>query len=293
MRLSAFGLVASLLTACGSAPQPLSPAAPPTQAGPVGSAPPSGPAPAGEPAIRALPEVAELLAAERVTGTVALFDSQEGVLGCSDVALCQEAVSPASTFKIPHSMIALETGVVEGPDTVLPWDHQSYSNADWNQDLKLRDAFRLSCVPCFSSIARKVGPAGEHEWVKKLGYGNRDTSGAEPFWLRGALRISAAEQIAFLRRFDAGELPISSRTADIVRDIMTLDVTESYLLRGKTGSTLPPDEPRELAWFVGMLELGERHVFFATLLTGHAPGVDLLQARRAVTERVLRAKGFL
>jgi beta-lactamase class D len=243
---------------------------------------------------KALPELSKELEAARVTGTIALYDTQEGVLGCSDVKKCQEAVTPASTFKIAHSMIALETGVVDGPDTVLPWDHQTYSNDNWNQDLKFRDAFRLSCLPCYRAIARKVGEAGEREWVEKLGYGNRDTSGGvDRFWMWGGMRISAVEQIDFLRRFDGNKLPISSRTADLVRDIMTLDVTENYVLRGKTGSVGPPDEPRELNWFVGWLELGERRVFFATLLDGHADGVDPLQMRRQVTERVLKSKGLM
>ena len=74
---------------------------------------------------------------------------------------------------------------------------------------------------------------------------------------------------------------------------MTLDVTEKYVLRGKTGSSAPPAEPRELGWFVGWLELGDRRVFFATLLDGHAPGVDLGPLRRHVTERVLHARDYL
>ena len=109
----------------------------------------------------------------------------------------------------------------------------------------------------------------------------------------GALRISPVEQLDFLRRFDGGKLPISERTADIVRDIMTLDVTETYLLRGKTGSTAPPQEPRELGWFVGWLELGERRVFFALLLDGHAEGVDMNGLRRPLAERILKSQGLM
>jgi len=288
MRRFGLGFCAVLAAACGSAQ--VSPPASPAGAAPTVSA--AGPSVATAPGtgIRELSELAKELEAERVGGTIALFDSKDGVLGCSDVALCQEAVIPASTFKIPHSMIALEAGIVEGPDSVLAWDHQTYSNDEWNQDLKFRDAFRSSCVPCYRAIAQKVGPAAEHDWVEKLGYGNRDTSGDVVFWLRGGLRISPVAQIDFLRRFDADKLPISSRTADIVRDIMTVDVTENYVLRGKTGSA---EEPGEAYWFVGWLELGERRVFFATLLTSYAPGIDPLKARRTVTERVLRSRGLL
>jgi beta-lactamase class D len=244
--------------------------------------------------VRELPELVEAFEAEGTTGTIALFDSQDGVLGCSDVKRCRQAFIPASTFKIPNSMIALETGVVEGPDTVMKWDGQQYSVDAWNQDLKFRDAFRVSCVPCYRAIARKVGDKVEQEWVNKLDYGNHDISGGvDKFWLWGGLRISPLEQIDFLRRFDGNQLPISERTADIVRDIMTLDVTEKYVLRAKTGSTQKPDEPLDLGWFVGWLELGERRVFFATLIDGHRPDVDLLPVRRRVTERVLKARGLM
>jgi beta-lactamase class D len=243
---------------------------------------------------RELPDIARELEAARVTGTMALFDTQDSVLGCSDLKRCAEAVVPASTFKIPHSMIALETGIVEGPDTVMPWDKQQYWVAAWNQDLSFRDAFRYSCFPCYRALARKVGEAGEREWLTKLDYGNHDVSGGvDKFWLWGGLRISPLEQLDFLRRFDAGKLPISERTADIVRDIMTLDVTETYVLRGKTGATAPPDEPRELAWFVGWLELGERRVYFALLIDGHAEGVDPLQLRRPLAERILKSRGLM
>jgi beta-lactamase class D len=144
------------------------------------------------------------------------------------------------------------------------------------------------------ALAHKIGEQLEREWAEKLDYGNHDVSGGvDKFWLWGGMRISPLQQIDFLRRFDGNKLPISERTADMVRDIMTLDVTDKYVLRGKTGSTAPPDEPRELGWFVGWLELGERRVFFATLLDGHAEGVDLRAARRAVTERVLRGRGLM
>jgi beta-lactamase class D len=277
-----------LLVACGAAPTPSgNTAAVSTERRAEPKTAAVTPSASG---IRELPELANQLAAARVRGTVALFDSQDGALGCSDVERCQAAESPASTFKIPHSMIALEAGVVEGPDTVLRWDGQKYANEDWNRDLTFRDAFRLSCVPCFRGIAEKVGPSSEQTWVDKLDYGNRDTSGDPVFWLRGGLRISAAEQIAFLRRFDEGKLPISSRTADIVRDVMTLDVTESYVLRGKTGSA---DQPRKVYWFVGWLELDARRIFFATLIDSYASDVDPMTAGRTVTERILHDKGWM
>jgi beta-lactamase class D len=133
-----------------------------------------------------------------------------------------------------------------------------------------------------------------HDWVNRLDYGNRDISGKiDFFWLGGALRITPLQQIDFLRRLEDGKLPIHEHTLDVVRDVITLDVTPEYVLRGKTGSAGPPEQASEIGWFVGYVELGERRVFFATVLDGHNPGVDMKPVRRRVTERVLRELGDL
>jgi beta-lactamase class D len=291
MRLLWLGSV-TWLSACSAATPPPSavPAAP--VVAPSASSP--APAAAAERALSPLPEAAQAFADARVTGTLALLDSTDGVVACSDPARCEVAVTPASTFKIPHSIVALETGVVEGPDTILPWDGKPYTNAAWNRDLSLRDAFRFSCVPCYQAIARRVGEPSEKEWLHKLAYGNESTEGgADRFWLDAGLVISPLQQLDFLRRFDTGKLPISERTADLVKDIMTLDVTESYVLRGKTGTVQPSEGGRLVVWFVGWLEREERRVYFATLIDGAAAGVDPAELRRPLTERVLRSRGLM
>jgi beta-lactamase class D len=280
------GLV--LVFGCASAPHaPLSS----TAASPPSSNPPQAASASDGSALpKERPELRAHFDALRIGGSIALFDTAEGVLSCSDVALCMRPMLPASTFKIANSMIGLETGVVEDAETRFPWDGTKYSVPEWNQDNDLRTAIRVSCVPCFQSIARGVGAQRMQEWVNRLEYGNRDISGGiDQFWLRGGMRISAVQQIDFLRRFDAGKLPISARTAEIVRDIITLDVGRNHVLLGKTGMVNPPEAPELTGWFVGFIELGERRVFFATLVNRVEAGVEVTPLRRKVTERVLRA----
>jgi len=241
-----------------------------------------------------LPAAAAALEAEQVSGAMALFDTRDGKLACSDASRCKKGYIPASTFKIANTIIGLETGVVSDADSPLPWDGKQYANPDWNRDHTLRSAVQVSCVPCFQGIARKVGEAQMKDWVNRLDYGNRDIGGKiDFFWLGGALRISPLEQIDFLRRLDGGKLPIQEHTLDTVRDVLTLDVGPEHVLRGKTGFAAPPEQPTEVGWFVGFVELGERRVFFATVLDGHGPNVDMKPVRRRVTERVLRELGDL
>jgi beta-lactamase class D len=242
----------------------------------------------------ALPVAVSAFDAEHVTGTMALYDTRDGKLSCSDPARCDRGYIPASTFKIANTIIGLETGVVSDADSPLPWDGKQYENPDWNRDHTLRSAVQVSCLPCFQSIARKVGEAQMKDWVNRLDYGNRDIGGKlELFWLDGALRITPFQQIDFLRRLDEGKLPIQARTLDTVRDVLTLDVGPDHVLRGKTGFAGPPEQPSEVGWFVGFVELGERRVFFATVIDGHTGEVDLKPVRRRVTERILRELGDL
>ena len=35
---------------------------------------------------------------------------------------CTERVTPVSTFKIAHALVALDSGVISGPDAVLAYD---------------------------------------------------------------------------------------------------------------------------------------------------------------------------
>lgn len=285
---------AVLALSLSCAAKPPAPVESPTGATPAASTVVAGDvkAPSGSP--RERPELGQAFAAERVQGTIALFDSADGVLSCSDVTRCQKAVLPASTFKIANSMIALETSVLNDAESPLPWDGKQYQAPDWNRDHTLRTAMRVSCLPCFQDVARKVGQERMTDWVARLSYGNRDTSGGiDRFWIWGGMRISPLEQIDFLRRFDEGKLPISQRTAEIVRDILTLDVGPEHVLLGKTGLVTPAGAATPVAWFVGWVELGKRHVYFATLIDEAPPEIDVMPIRRRVTEKILGDLGVL
>ncbi|HVO11124.1 MAG TPA: penicillin-binding transpeptidase domain-containing protein [Vicinamibacteria bacterium] len=187
-----------------------------------------------------------------------------------DPALAATRLSPCSTFKIPNSLIGLETGVIPDPSFVLPWDGKRREVEAWNRDHDLRSAIRDSVVWYYQELARRVGPRRMQRFVHAFGYGNQDTSGGvDRFWLGSTLRISADEQVEFLARLHRGELPgVSARSLAIVKEILVQDPPGPGLVyRGKTGSCSDPGAPPH-GWWVGSVERDSRLVVFAALIEG-------------------------
>ena len=60
--------------------------------------------------------------------------------------------SPASTFKIPNTLIALNEGIVT-KDSVIVWDKKIREYESWNKDQTLLTAFKSSCVWCYQEFA--------------------------------------------------------------------------------------------------------------------------------------------
>lgn len=212
------------------------------------------------PRVEMQPDLGEAFAEAGTAGTFAALDVAGGRIVVSDRERAEKGFLPASTFKIPNSLIALETGVAADADgTMFPWDRKVRDFDDWNKDHTLRTAFKASAVPVYQDIARKIGPERMQAYVDKFDYGNRDIGGVpiDTFWLDGRLRISAFQQIAFLHRLYNGALPVSERSQEIVRDIMYLEQSEFGTLRGKTGAVgigVAPGSKVTLGWLVGWLE---------------------------------------
>lgn len=215
-------------------------------------------------------------------------------------ARCRERLSPFSTFKIANSLIGLESGVIRDADFLIKWDAKKYPAHDqdsppfntWWQDQTLRTAVRRSVVWYFRELATAVGKPRMQEYVRRLHYGNEDVSGPiNNFWLNDSLKISADEQVEFLKRLYKEQLPFSNRSVRIVKEIITLEETPEYKLSGKTGGG-PLSEGRFLGWFVGYLEAHGDTYFFATQIEGPTYA-SIRDERIAVTKRVLAGLGYV
>src|SRR3974390_2658360 len=166
--------------------------------------------------------LAKLFLDVETVGTFVAYKVDDYLVIASDKNRSGEAKLPASTFKIPNSIIALETGAVTDPDKdVFKWDGVVRSIEAWNKDHTMRSAIAASAVPVYQEIARRIGEARMQKYVDLFDYGNRDIGGGiDQFWLTGNLRIDPVQQVDFVARLGRGVLPVSKRSQELAHDIL-------------------------------------------------------------------------
>jgi beta-lactamase class D OXA-48 len=247
--------------------------------------------------IREHPEWRAAFDSAAVQGTFVLrrLDADERApVDVYDGARARRPFLPASTFKIPNSLIALELGVVHDERQRFPYTWPKTDIAAWNRDHTFATALKYSVVPVYQQIARQVGEARYRDWLARLDYGNRDSGGGlDHFWLDGALRISAVEQIAFLSRLATLQLPVSERSQRIVHGMLVTEANPCYVLRAKTGliGVAATRDVEPVGWYVGWVDTDtSTHVF--------ALNIDIKRptdaaARQRVAKAVLARAGVI
>ena len=132
-----------------------------------------------------------------VEGTFVLSNTETARTVCHNQERARTRFLPASTYKIPNTLIALETGVATGSNFPMAWDstiapRQPWWPEIWNQDHTLRTALTNSVVWYYQELARRIGAPRMQKYLDQFAYGNRNISGAiDQFWLSGGLRTSA------------------------------------------------------------------------------------------------------
>ncbi len=210
------------------------------------------------------PDFQQILDSANVVGSILVFDPQTNTAYSNNFTRCDKGYLPASTFKIPNSIIALETGVVENDSTLFKWDGEKRRLSVWEQDLIFRDAFQFSCVPCYQEIAHKIGVKRMHQYLEKLNYGIMvfDSTTIDLFWLEGESKISMNQQLDFMNRFYNNELPISVKTSEVMKRLMVIESNDSWKFSGKTGWAIR--NGNNIGWFTGYLETGDKVYFVVT-----------------------------
>ena len=219
-----------------------------------------------------------------VLGTIVVVDARakNEVTFVYDAERASRRYSPASTFKIPHSLFALDAGILRDEFQIIPWDRVKRSTEAWNEDQNLRSAMRNSTVWVYEQFAARLGDKRETNYMRKISYGNAVATGGKPFWVAGDLAISATEQISFLRRLYRNELPFRVEHQRLVKDVMINEAGRDWILRAKTGWS------GKIGWWVGWVEWPTGPVFFALNIDTPNRMSDVAK-RQEITRKILRS----
>ena len=230
-------------------------------------------------------EVEEVFKKYKVEGTIVIESLNKKKIHIYNDKRASELFSPASTFKIPHSLIALNEGIVK-KDAVIVWDKKIREYESWNKDQILLTAFKSSCVWCYQEFASKIGVEKYKKYLKELNYGNKKIGDdVTRFWLDESLEITTFEQIKFLKRFYTNNLPFKIEDINLLKEIMIDEKNENYTIRAKTGW-----EGR-YGWYVGYVETKDDVWFFAMNIDTKSK--DDLPKRKTITLETLRLKGII
>ncbi|MBT6033093.1 MAG: class D beta-lactamase [Kordiimonadaceae bacterium] len=237
-----------------------------------------------------IPEIAKLFQDVNVEGTFVLYDLSKNKLSGYNGLRAKREFIPASTFKIANSLIGLESGTISSVDEVLPYGGEPQFIKAWENDMGLRDAIKISNVPIYQELARRIGLDRMQDMISKLGYGNQDIgSVVDRFWLDGPLKISALEQVKFIAKLIKDELPILQKHQAEVREILLLEQMEKYSLYAKSGWTTAPDP--DIGWWVGWVNRDGKNYAFALNINTY--NMDDVAKRETLTRAALKILNLL
>lgn len=208
------------------------------------------------------PALAQVFARAGVKGSFVLYDVAADRMTVHQRKRANTRYYPASTFKIANTLIGLSTETVKTVDEVLPYGGKPQWNKEWERDMALRDAIKVSNVPVYQELARRIGMRRMKAELPRLDYGNgKIGKEIDTFWLNGPLKISAVEQTRFLAKLAEDKLAFSPSAMAATRDIIMQVKTPSGALFGKTGWTTGPNP--DIGWWVGWVRKEGRTYAFA------------------------------
>lgn len=231
---------------------------------------------------------------QHVIGTFAMLDNGTGQFTIYNLKRYRDSsYLPASTFKIVNSLIGLQTGKISNDSMVIKWDGIKRPNPAWNKDLTMYEAFRVSAVPYYQEVARRIGKDTMQRWLDSISYGTKKiTTRIDSFWLDNSLKITPDEELGLVKKLYFNQLPFFNDYEDIVKRAMLFEDNSDYKLSYKTGWGRN-EKGHPLAWVVGWIEENKHPYFFVLNFESADPDADIPGIRMKMLKGILKQLGFM
>ena len=234
-----------------------------------------------------------------VNGCFALMDNGTGRFTIYNLKRYRDSsYLPASTFKIVNSLIGLQTGRISGDSMIIKWDGIKRPVEAWNKDLTMYEAFRVSAVPYYQEVARRIGKDTMQFWLDSLKYSAKtDTekviirSKIDTFWLDNSLKITPDQELGLVKRLYFDQLPFFKSYQETVKRAMLFENNSNYRLGYKTGWG-HNEKGNHLGWIVGWIEENNHPYFFVLNIESADPGFNMPVIRMKMLKDILKQLGF-
>jgi beta-lactamase class D len=237
--------------------------------------------------------------ANNLEGTFAMFDNGTGEFTIYDLDRYRDsAYSPAFTFQIVNSLVAIETGRVKDSAVIITWDSVSGIDETCNHDLKMHEAFTLSCDGWYKQLAQRIGKDTLQHWLDTLGYAQFRGKPVlknlpDTFWMDNSVKVTADEQLGVVKKLYFGQLPFQARSQRMVKNMMLRENNSNYKLSYVTGRGYT-EKRHPFGWIIGWIEENRHPYFFVLQLESPKPGSwEVDPVRTDILMEILRHYGFL
>lgn len=195
---------------------------------------------------------------------------------------CYERISPNSIFKIPLSLMAFNENIIR-QNTIFKWDGSLYPIPAWNEDQTPNTWLKYSVVWVSQILTQQLGLDTVKKYLKDFNYGNKDFSGNKgkndgltQAWLSSSLKISAVEQLNFLKQMLTYKLPVSQNVVGITKyNLYQGQLRNGSIYYGKTGAGTNTDNPEKNrlrdGWYTGFIENNYGLFIFVSNMTDINP----------------------
>lgn len=237
-----------------------------------------------------------------VQGTFALYNNATDKFTVYNLPRYRDSLYlPASTFKIVNSLVGLQYGIITSDSMIIKWDSVERSVSDWNRDLTMYEAFRVSAVPYYQEVARRIGKDTMQMVLDSLGYagGKKDTtyiirSAIDTFWLDNSLKVTPDDQLGLVRKLYFNQIPFFRSYQESVKRAMLFENNANYKLSYKTGwGSINDPSFRHIGWVVGWIEENNHPYFFVLNLESSEKDFDMVDVRMKILKGILKELGFL
>ena len=177
---------------------------------------------------------------------------------------------------------------------IIPWDGVVRPNADWNRDMPMWQAFKISCVPYYQEVARRIGKDTMQHWLDSLSYASKNgraiVGAIDSFWLNNSIKVTPDEQLGLAKKLYFNQLPFQHRVQDIVKKVMLQEENSNYSLSYKTGWGFQ-ENGNSIGWIVGWIE-ENKHPYIFSLQVEASHDADMQTIRLNILNGILKQMGF-